>query len=73
MDNPDTFEWVLGFTVMITRLLRAGEPLADIGKELMEIHSPVTGHHIPGDGKWCPSLIARIGGILLEHSERYGI
>lgn len=67
MDDPNTFEWVVGFTIIITRLLRAGEPLDVIAHELMEVYSPVTMHQIPGGGGNCPSLIARIGKVLLDH------
>lgn len=70
MDNPDLFEWVTLVTVLITRLLRAGQPLDVVAAELQEIHSPSSRHFIPGGGGECPSLAARIGMVLAEHAER---
>lgn len=70
-DNDKIFEWVIALSVVITRALRAGEPLASIGKELSEIHSPATMHHIPGGGGACPSLVARIGKVMQQHVDMY--
>jgi hypothetical protein len=66
-DMPEVFEHVTAQSVQITRLLRCGEQLNVIAKELMEIHSPRTGHMVPGGRGWCPSLMARIGMVLLNH------
>ena len=70
MDNPELFEWVTLVTVLITRLLRAGQQLDTIADELQEIHSPKSRHFIPGGGGECPSLAARIGMILKSHLEQ---
>jgi hypothetical protein len=70
MDNPELFEWVTLVTVLITRLLRAGQQLDTIANELQEIHSPSSRHFIPGGGGECPSLAARIGMMLAAHTER---
>lgn len=69
LDDPDLYEWVGAVTVLITRLLRAGEALADIAKELQEIYSPLGSHFIPGGGE-CPSVPARIGLVLAGHCEK---
>jgi hypothetical protein len=66
-DMPEVFEHVIALTILITRLLRAGEPLNVIAKELMEVHSPRTSHMMPRGGGPCPSLVARIGKVLLDH------
>lgn len=68
-DAPEPFEWVFAVSVLITRLLQAGVGLADIGRELQEIHSPATRHIMPGTSDWCPSLVARIGRTLERHAE----
>jgi len=65
----DAFEWVTALTVLITRSLRAGESIVDIGKELEEIHGPNTSHMIPGTSEKSPSIVARIGRILIKHGE----
>lgn len=69
LDEADKYEWVVALTTMITRLLREGQSLDVIGKELKEIHGPGTGHYIPGTGEWSPSIVARIGNILIKHEE----
>lgn len=67
-NGADTYEWVTALTTMITRLLRAGETLETIGKELLEIHGPNTGHMVPGTSELCPSIVARIGRCLVKHT-----
>ena len=66
-DEPEVFEWTTLTTILITRLLRAGESLQDIATELQEIHSPRTSHWLPGGKGRCPSLAARIGLVLEQH------
>ena len=56
---------------MITRMLRAGEKLEDIGHELQEIHGPNTGHFIPGTNIRSPSNVARIGRRLVQHAQSH--
>ena len=68
-DDPALFEWVTLVTVLITRLLRAEQPLEVIAAELQEIHSPRTRHWVPGGKGECPSLAARIGMVLARHIE----
>ena len=68
-DAPELFEWTTALSVLITRLLRAGERLEDIAAELREIHSPLSGHMIPGTSEWCPGLVARIGRELQRHAD----
>lgn len=66
-DNPEMYEWVTLTTVLMTRLLRAGQTPLDIARELKEIHSPRTRHFIPGGRGECPSLSARIGMMIEEY------
>lgn len=63
-DAPELFEWATALTVLITRLLRAGQTMADIARELQQIHSPVTSHMILGTDEKCPGIVARIGQVL---------
>lgn len=66
-DRAELHEWIAALTILITRLLRAGQQLEAIADELQEIHSPASGHMIPGSPDWCPSLVARIGQVLKAH------
>lgn len=59
-------EHLSAYTVAASRLLRKGEPVQGIIDDLLEIHSPFTQHHVKGEGI-CPSLYARIGGVLQAH------
>ena len=68
-DDPSIFQWVALSSVWATRLLRDGHPLDNIADEMLEIHCPHTGHHIPKVGEWVPSLVARIGRTLKKHTE----
>lgn len=68
-DDPNLYEWIALATVLITRLLRAGESLEAIGRELQEIHSPTSGHVIPGGREYSPSMVARIGRVFEGHGE----
>ena len=65
LDEPEAFEWVTALTVLITRLLRAGEPLEAIAQDLQQVHSPRTAHWVKG--VLVPSLPARIGVVLERH------
>jgi len=60
-DDPALCEWISALTILITRLLRAGEKLEDIAEELSQIAGPESGHHVPGTHDWSPSLVARVG------------
>jgi len=68
-DLPGPFEWVFAVSILISRLLQAGVELEDIGRELQEIHSPVTNHIIPGTSETCPSTVARLGKTLEAHAK----
>ena len=68
--GPVLFEWITALTILITRLLRAGQPLKDIGAELEEICGPKTSHMIPGTNIMSHSFVARIGRILRIHAEK---
>lgn len=65
--NAELVEHMNVLTVFVSRMLRAGVPVELIAGDLQEIHSPFTGHMIPGCG-WCASLYARIGRQLLDHA-----
>ncbi|MBE9538507.1 MAG: hypothetical protein IMF06_05450 [Proteobacteria bacterium] len=70
-DDADKYEWLGALTTMITRLLRAGQPLEQIGKELLEIHGPESSHMIPGTREMAPSIVARIGRVFVNHPKNF--
>lgn len=67
-DNPQLYEWVNAVTILITRLLRVGFPLAEIAAELQTIHSGSTSMHFLPGGARCISMVARIGTVLERHA-----
>lgn len=69
LDEPEMFEWVNTVTVLVSRLLRAGESLEDIAEDLTGIHSPRT-QHMRGR-EMIPSLSARIGMELIKMKDAY--
>jgi len=69
-DDAALYEWIAALTILITRLLRAGQSLQDIGSELEEIHGPESRHMIPGTNIQSPSFVARVGRILRIHAQK---
>lgn len=72
LDDPMFFEWTVALTVLVTRALRADQPLTDIAKELTQIYGPTTAHAVPGENRVCPGIVCRLGEVLLRHAERFG-
>lgn len=70
IDDPELHEWMTAVTVLITRLLRAGQPLSVIGADLQEIFGLTTQHIIPGTRRMVPGIVARLGQILAIHEGR---
>lgn len=66
-DEPDHHELVTVVTRLTSMALREGVAPEVVAAELMDIHSPKTGHIMPGTSEPCPSLTARIGRMLREH------
>jgi len=67
LDDPALYEWIAALTILITRLLRAGQSLQAIGEELEQIHGPGSRHMIPGTNIQSPSIVARVGRIFRQH------
>lgn len=61
-------EHMNAISLLVSRMLQAGIDPEDIAGDLASIHSPMTGHFMPGG--YCPSLAARIGGVLREHMKQ---
>ena len=59
------FAWVVALTRMISAVFRRGGDVAFVAEELKAIFDPRGGQW--SEGKYVPSLIAAIGGILERH------
>lgn len=66
-DEPKFHELATVVARLASMALREGVAPQVVADELMDIHSPETGHMIPGTSETCPSLTARIGKTLKNH------
>ena len=63
--NMEHFSWVVALTRMISAVFRRGGEVAFVAEELKGIFDPRGGQW--SEGRYVPSLIAAIGGILEKH------
>ncbi len=63
--NMEHFSWVVALTRMISAVFRRGGEVAFVAEELQGIFDPRGGQW--NEGRYVPSLIAAIGGILEQH------
>ncbi len=63
--NMEHFSWVVALTRMISAVFRRGGDVAFVADELKGIFDPRGGHW--SEGRYVPSLIAAIGGIIEQH------
>lgn len=68
--NMEHFSWVVALTRMISAVFRRGGEVAFVAEELKGIFDPRGGQW--SGGKYVPSLIAAIGGILEQHMIEIG-
>ncbi len=63
--NMDHYAWVVALTRMISAVFRRGGDVAFVAEELKAVFDPRGGQW--QNGRYVPSLIAAIGGILERH------
>ncbi len=63
--NMDHYAWTLGLTRMISAVFRRGGDVSFVVDELKAVFDPRGGQWM--DGRYVPSLLAAIGGILETH------
>jgi len=63
--NMEHFSWVVALTRMISAVFRRGGDVGFVAEELQGIFDPRGGQW--SEGRYVPSLIAAIGGILEQH------
>jgi ribonucleoside-diphosphate reductase alpha chain len=63
--NMEHFSWVVALTRMISAVFRRGGDVSFVAEELKGIFDPRGGQW--SDGRYAPSLIAAIGGIIEQH------
>ena len=70
--NLDYFQWVTALTKFISLSFRKGTDLREIAGELKSIFDPRGGYWKPG-GKFMPSVLAEIGGVIEQHGRKLGL
>jgi ribonucleoside-diphosphate reductase alpha chain len=68
--NMEHFSWVVALTRMISAVFRRGGDVSFVADELKGIFDPRGGHW--SEGRYVPSLIAAIGGIIEQHMIEIG-
>jgi ribonucleoside-diphosphate reductase alpha chain len=68
--NMEHFAWTVGLTRMISAVFRRGGDVSFVVDELKAVFDPRGGAWV--SGKYIPSILAAIGGILEEHMVKIG-
>lgn len=68
--NVDHFQWTVALTRMISAVFRRGGNVSFVANELREVFDPKGGAFM--NGKYVPSLLAAIGGVVAEHMTAIG-
>ncbi|HEX6858637.1 MAG TPA: adenosylcobalamin-dependent ribonucleoside-diphosphate reductase [Caulobacteraceae bacterium] len=65
--NMEHYAWTLGLTRMISAVFRRGGDVSFVAEELKAVFDPRGGAWL--DGRYVPSLLAAIGGVIERHLE----
>ena len=68
--NMEHFAWTVGLTRMISAVFRRGGDVSFVVNELKAVFDPRGGAWV--NGKYIPSILAAIGGVLEEHMVKIG-
>ena len=68
--NMEHFAWTVGLTRMISAVFRRGGDVSFVVDELKAVFDPRGGAWV--SGKYIPSILAAIGGVLEEHMVKIG-
>jgi hypothetical protein len=63
--NMDHFQWAVALTRIMSAVFRKGGDVTFIVEELKAVFDPRGGHWM--DGRYVPSLLAAIGGVIEQH------
>jgi ribonucleoside-diphosphate reductase alpha chain len=69
--NMEHYAWTVALTLMISAVFRRGGDIAFVVEELKAVFDPRGGQWL--DGRYVPSLLAAIGGIIEKHLIDQGI
>lgn len=69
--NMEHYAWTLGLTRMISAVFRRGGDVSFVAEELKAVFDPRGGSWM--NGKYVPSLLAAIGGIIEKHLHQFAL
>jgi ribonucleoside-diphosphate reductase alpha chain len=69
--NMDHYAWTVGLTRMISAVFRRGGDVSFVAEELKAVFDPRGGAWL--DGRYVPSLLAAIGGVVERHMSGPGV
>ena len=70
--NMDHFQWIVALTRLMSAVFRKGGDVTFLAEELQAVFDPKGGYFKPG-GKFVPSIIADIGGVVEHHLVKIGL
>lgn len=68
--SVEHYQWIVALTRMVSAVFRRGGDVSFVAGELQEVFDPKGGAFL--GGKYIPSLLAAIGGIVAEHMQAIG-
>lgn len=68
--SVEHYQWIVALTRMVSAVFRRGGDVSFVAGELQEVFDPKGGAFM--GGKYVPSLLAAIGGIVAEHMQSIG-
>lgn len=70
--NMEHFQWTVALTRIISAVFRKGGDVAFLVEELHSVFDPKGGYFQKG-GRFMPSLVAELGGVIELHLKRIGV
>ncbi len=70
--NMDHFQWIVALTRLMSAVFRKGGDVTFLAEELQAVFDPKGGYFKPG-GKYVPSIVADIGGVVEHHLIKIGL
>ncbi len=70
--NMDHYQWIVALTLIISAVFRKGGDVTFLVEELRSVFDPNGGYFKKG-GKYMPSLVAEIGGVICDHLVMIGM
>lgn len=70
--NMDHFQWIVALTRITSAVFRKGGDVTFLVEEMQAVFDPKGGYFKKG-GRYMPSLVAEIGGVIEDHLKKIGM